>query len=316
MTRRAFFIVNPAAGAGRGAGIWEHCALWLRQQGAHPEFTVTRAPGEARHLAREAATRCELVVAVGGDGTVSEVADGLLGAASARANLAVIPCGTGNDFAETLGIMSIDAAQEALIHGTAREVDVIEVQCRLADKPVRRHVLLFAAVGIAAECLKQTTPRVKRFFGQRRAYTVGLIRALWSYRAPHMSVTVDGETFEKEFLFAGISNSERAGGGFKLAPGAQIHDGRLNVNLVEALGRWEAFGQIRRLGHGTHVGHPRVRYSTAVRMTVHSSAPLEIAADGELIGETPATCEIRPGALQVLVPKGNSDARSLTKLLI
>jgi diacylglycerol kinase family enzyme len=217
--------------------------------------------------------------------------------------LAVIPCGTGNDFAETLGIRTLEDAQGALNSDVRRRVDVIAVDCQLDDKPIRRHALLFGGIGIAGDALRRTTPLVKRLFGQQFAYQVGLVRALCSYEANRMRVEFGGEIVETPILFVGASNSERAGGGLKLAPGARIDDGYLNINIVEALGRWEAFGQVRRLKRGLHTEHPRVRYCTATNLTVETPKPVEVAADGELIGYTPARLEIKPLALEVLVPK-------------
>lgn len=301
MTTRTLFIINPAAGARRAAVVWQDFERSLRKEGWKPEHVFSTAPGEAQRLARAATDRFEIVVAVGGDGTISEVADGILNAAPGAAAAAVVPCGTGNDFAGTLGVPTLSAAREALVRGHTRRVDVIEVECRLDNKPLRRHALLFAGVGIASETLKQTSPMIKSLFGRRFAYPVGLLRALWNYRAPRLRVTVNGTVREDSFLFAGVSNSERAGGGLKLAPGARIDDGRLDVNLVQALGRWEAFGQVRRLAQGRHTAHPKVQYFSTLNLEIDAPEPLDVAADGELIGFTPARFEVRPGALAVLV---------------
>jgi YegS/Rv2252/BmrU family lipid kinase len=253
-------------------------------------------------IAHESAHKYELVVAVGGDGTVLEVAGGILKSAAARTALGIVPFGTGNDFARNSGIHNEDHAHEALTQGQPRFVDVIEARCLVQGEPAVRHALLFAGVGIIGESLKQTTTRVKRLFGQRFAYPVGILRALWTYRAPFMRITCDGERFEGRYLFAGASNSETAGGGMKIAPGAKTDDGLLNVNLIGAVGRWEALKQLRRLCQGRHTTHPGVRYLTAVSLGVEPESPLEVAADGDLIGQTPAQFRVLPKALEIRVP--------------
>jgi YegS/Rv2252/BmrU family lipid kinase len=253
-------------------------------------------------IAHEAASRYELVVAVGGDGTVLEVAGGILSSAATRTALGIVPFGTGNDFARNSGIHNEAHAHDALMQGQTRFVDVIEARCLVEGKPAVRHALLFAGVGIIGESLKQTTTQVKRLFGQRFAYPVGMLRALWSYRSPFMRITCDGQSFEGRFLFAGVSNSETAGGGMKIAPGAQTDDGLLNVNLVASMGRWEALKQLRRVCKGQHTTHPSVRYLTALGLGVETESPMDVAADGDLIGHTPAQFRVLPKALEVRVP--------------
>ncbi len=253
-------------------------------------------------IAHEAAHKYELVVAVGGDGTVLEVAGGILKSAATRTALGIVPFGTGNDFARNSGIHDEDRAHAALTQGQTRFVDVIEARCIVEGKPSVRHALLFAGVGIIGESLKRTTPLVKRLFGQRFAYPVGILRALWSYRSPLMRITSDGQLFEGPFLFAGASNSETAGGGMKIAPGARTDDGLLNVNLIGPLGRWETLKQLRRLRSGEHITHPNVRYLTATTLEVETESRLEVAADGDLIGFTPAQFRVLPKALEIRVP--------------
>jgi diacylglycerol kinase (ATP) len=144
---------------------------------------------------------------------------------------------------------------------------------------------------------------MKRLLGEWLAYRVGLLRALWSYRPPAMRVTCDSQPREERFLLACASNSERAGGGIRLAPGAQLDDGLLNINLVEAVNRREALRQFVRLCQGRHTAHPKVSYLTALSLAVEAEPALEVVADGDLIGHTPARFNVKPKALQVRVPR-------------
>ncbi|HTL16310.1 MAG TPA: diacylglycerol kinase family protein [Patescibacteria group bacterium] len=298
---RILFIINPAAGANRALHRWSALRLDLLQKAFHLDQAFTRRPGETAGLAREAASQYDFLVAVGGDGTVSEVADGILSTPRSRATLAIVPFGTGNDLAGLLGIRTADEAVRSILAGHTRPIDAIRVQCLAQSAQVERYALLFAAVGIVAESLKKTSPAIKRIFGQHLAYPVGLVRALLSYQSPAMRVRCDLESFEDKFLFVAASNSEVAGGGMRIAPGARLDDGLLNINLVQSLGRWRAVLQLRRLCRGQHLDHPRVCYTTARELEIQTPS-LEIAADGELIGRTPALIQVRPKALPVRVP--------------
>jgi diacylglycerol kinase family enzyme len=107
---------------------------------------------------------------------------------------------------------------------------------------------------------------------------------------------------EQQFLFVGASNTEIAGGGMRIAPGARIRDGLLNINLIGAMNRWAALKQLGRLCRGQHTRHPKVKYLTARTLSIESASSLEVAADGELIGHTPAMVSVRPNCLAVLTP--------------
>jgi diacylglycerol kinase (ATP) len=300
---RVLFIINPTAGANQAGTRWTALEGRLRQAGVQAEPRFTTAPGGATEVARQAAGVYDLIVAVGGDGTASEVADGLLSAKSNSTALAVMPFGTGNDFAAALGVRTEGDAIGSIVSGRTRFVDVIEIQCGSKPKPVVRHALLFAGVGIVSETLRRTTGTVKRIFGTRLSYPVGLAWALCSHSSPRMRIQCDARNYDERFLFVGASNTEIAGGGMRIAPGARIDDGLLNVNLVRALGRLEGFKQLRRVCRGQHTTHPQVTYLAARSLEVEADQPLEVAADGDLVGYTPARFEIRSEVLQVRVPQ-------------
>jgi len=296
------FIINPVAGAGRAGSCWTQFESQLKSAGLQSDKVFTQAKGEARSLAIAAAGKQPLIVAVGGDGTVSEVADGILGSEATQTILGVVCCGTGNDFARAVGILDSKDSLRALAGGRMALADVIRVECTANGKPSARHVLSFAAVGIAAEAQRQTTVVLKRMVGERWAYRLGIIRALFRYRAPLMRVTCDDRTWQERILFLCANNGENLGGGMRIAPGARIDDARFDVNLVQDLSWWQALAQLRRLSQGRHTGHPRVQYFQAATLEVHPDPPSEVAADGDIIGHTPARFEIRPGALRILVP--------------
>jgi diacylglycerol kinase (ATP) len=300
--RRVVFIVNSAAAAGRARTQWAELQAGFRQHGSQEKMLFTSGPGDAARLAQELARECDVVVAVGGDGTLSEVANGLLRSGARHTHLGLVPLGTGNDVARQFGLTDPMQARLAFLGARTKDVDVVRIGCQSRGKPVSRYGLLFGAVGIACEMVKQTTPWVKRVFSPRLAYLVGGLRAIWILDAPKMRVTCDGQTWEKRFLLICASNAEWAGGGMRLAPGAKVDDGLLNVNLCESVGRWAAVALLWRAGRGRHLTHPKVRYFPARTVAVESDPPIEVQADGELIGHTPARFEVVPHALKVLIP--------------
>ena len=300
MADRTLFIVNPAAGAGRGRTRWVHFARTLPLTA--PEAMFTANPGEAATVARETAVKYQRVIAVGGDGTISDVAHGILSSGAGHCALGVIPVGTGNDIARMIGIDNLEDARRALGGDHIRLLDTIEINCHSVGKSLRRSVLLFAGVGIVSQVLRNTTPFTKRILGRAWAYRAALLRAVWQYESPRMRITSDGKLAEGQHLFLGISNAEDAGGGMRIAPGAQMDDGWLDINLVGAMKRWEALKQLRRLNLGRHTTYPAVRYFRAREVRVESDSPIEVAADGELIGHTPARFVVRPKTLSVVIP--------------
>jgi YegS/Rv2252/BmrU family lipid kinase len=300
MTGSTLFIVNPAAGAGRAGKLWAR--IWQDRAAGEfaPSTIVTTRPGEAISIAQEAASKYDRVIAVGGDGTVSEVAEGLLRVGGHQCALGIIPVGTGNDLAGTMGIRRLRDAIEVLAEVHSRVIDVIEVHCVANDQPLHRHALSFAGVGIIGPVLRNTTRRAKRLLGRVGAYRFGLLQALWQYRSPHMNIVCDEVVSKNRCLFLGVSNGETAGGGMRIAPGARMDDGLLNVNLVGAVTRWEALKQLRKLSQGRHTSHPQVRYCTATTITIESDPVSDVAADGEIIGQTPARFLLKPKALRVI----------------
>src|ERR1043166_6805662 len=170
MARRVLFIINPAAGAGRATRRWVRLEQELVRRGISFENVFTQGPDEAAQIARKSARDFDLMMAVGGDGTISEIADGILSSHSGGTALGVVPFGTGNDMASTAGIHNERDAIRALPLGSTRVIDVIAIHCLAYNKPISRYALAFAGVGIVSELLRKTTRAAKEFLGQRLAY--------------------------------------------------------------------------------------------------------------------------------------------------
>ena len=305
MTRRILLIANPSAAAGRAASQWKELLGDLEQRRLEADYVLTDHPRHAVDLARDAAGKYDVIAAVGGDGTVNEVASGMLLSGQGGSMLGVIPVGTGNDVAQLVGIRTVDDAVRALAEGTSQAMDVIEVVCE--EPSATRYALLYAAVGFAGELLKHTTPEVKKILGSRYCYTFGFFRALFSYQTPMMQVKCDDREFNGRMFLVSAGNAEIVGAGtMRLSPGAIADDGKLNVNVVEELGRFEVARWFPRLLMGTHTTHPKVHYFPAASVSIESEPRMEVQVDGELFGKTPVTFTVRPRALRVIAGWGLS----------
>ena len=303
--KRILLIANPAAGRRQGEQRLAKARCQLEALGQAVTTALTESPGHATRLAKANAPSHDIIAALGGDGTVNEVADGLMAVEpSERPALAALPLGTGNDVARTFGLAKFETALDAVAHGDTRVLDVIRVQLMRDGEPATRHALMFVAAGFAAEVSRKTGPRVKRFFGRRFSYSIGLFRALAGFHAPEFSVRWAGGERSGRMFQVCAGNAEFAGGGvMRISPGAQPDDNLLNISLVGALGRLGVIRRFPRIINGRYVEDKRVDYFTGKRLEIDANATAELQADGDIIGTTPATIDLLPGALRLVVPE-------------
>ena len=299
---RTKLIVNTTAGKGHAGAILPLVQGYLAHYGVEHDLTCTAMPGQGIELGREAAVAgYERVVAMGGDGTADEVANGLLLAAEEgyEAVLGVIPAGSGNDFSHAIGIPpDPEAACRRLAEGRVRSIDLIRVtvdgQPHIFDNSV--------GIGFDADVSLETR-KIKRIHGFAM-YLWAVFRVLatnhkWPYP---MRITVDGRLLPHQAVtLITVANGPRAGGGFYLTPGAQPDDGLLDVCVADQLGR---LGILQLLPHamkGTHVDKKPVTMLRGRHVLIESSRGLP----GHMDGETLCTeghrieFEILPGKLKV-----------------
>ncbi len=304
-SKRILLIANPASGQHRGERRLNQASEYLASLGQAATTALTESPGHATRLAKANAPNFEIITALGGDGTVNEVANGLMAVESSkRPALATLPVGTGNDIALTFGLAHFESALDTLANGNTRALDVIRVQLIRNGKSIKRHALLFVAAGFAAEVIRKTGPHVKRIFGRRFSYSVGLFRALAGFSAPDFSVRWDGGEQSGRMFQVCAGNTEFAAGGvMRISPGARPDDGLLNISLVNSLGRLQIIQRFPSILSGRYVEDKRVDYFTGKRLKIDALPTTEIQADGDIIGTTPATIELLPNALRLVTPE-------------
>jgi YegS/Rv2252/BmrU family lipid kinase len=300
MPAPCFIIVNPAAGRGRARKAWESTLRpMLRSGGLTFEEVYEERPGAAVPLAEQAAREGYAVVTVvGGDGTVHEVLNGLLSApVSTRPAMAVIPGGTGNDFARGIGLPKdmITAARLLLDGAQRRRVDVGKVN--------DRYYGTISGVGFDAEVAAEVN-RWPKWVAGTVVYTAGILKKLITYRCAPARTTIDGETLELSLFLLAAANTSWYAGGMYMAPHARPDDGRLEVIIARDFTKVETLQVLPKVFTGGHLAHPKVSHRPGVEIRVESDIPLAIHADGETVGRVPAVFRAQPQALEVLVPAG------------
>jgi YegS/Rv2252/BmrU family lipid kinase len=303
---RPLVIVNPRSGGGLSEKRWARIRGALTDGLGELDSAFTSGPRDASAIAeREAAAGRRLILALGGDGTISEVADGVLAAgAGATTEIALIPRGTGGDFRRTLDLPhDPGAAARHLREAAARPVDAGRVRYHTADgREAVRHFVNVASFGFSSAVATRANASSKRF-GGRVAFLGATLRALLSYENTDVWLSLDGGPRERHrLLMAAVGNGRFFGGGMKICPEARLDDGALDLVAVGDFSRADVLTRIGRLYDGTHleledVVSARVRSMTAEAVEADLQIPVEL--DGETPGFLPAAFEVLPGALRV-----------------
>jgi YegS/Rv2252/BmrU family lipid kinase len=235
------------------------------------------------------------VVAVGGDGTVNEVANGLLLGGGTCA-LGVIPAGRGSDFARTLRVSrNVAEAITAFGKRTARRVDVGRVD--YADGTSRFFV---NAAGLGFDGTVAEIATATRLPGSTLPYLHGVIGAILRYRNVPVTIEADGRRATGRACSVIVSNTPFVGGGMKLAPSADIADGLLDLAVLGDLTKLDLIRNVPKVYRGTHVDDPKFTHSLVRRVRIETTSPILVQLDGELAGHPPVTFSVEPGALTVM----------------
>ena len=296
-------IVNPAAGAYSTRRKWPHISRLLRYVGLPFDYQYTEGIGHAIELARAAASDgYRYIVAVGGDGTVNEVANGILGSISSTSTaLGVVSTGTGSDFVRSVGIpRDYPSACSFLTSSRRLLIDVGVVEYRNKGKSVQRFFVNGAGVGFGATVV-EATERLGKRFGGTIPYLGGLFRTLFSYKNESVVLRLGDKVEAMRILTVMVANGGYMGGGMHFVPQAELGDGLLDVLIIGDMGKFELLKALRTVYKGTHVGHPKVRMEKATHIAIESSGRALVQADGELLGECPASFRLMPAALNIVV---------------
>jgi len=291
---RVVVLANPTAGRGRAGKLIGKVDATLDALRVEHEIRVTGSAAEMEDTAREvAAAGAGIVAALGGDGTVSCAANGVLGTG---ASLALLPAGTGDDLSKALGVGKLDAAVRLLAAPTVRPIDVV----RVSAGTTVRHFVNVAGAGFDSE-VNETANAMTLRLGGTGTYVAAVVKTLSRFVPAHYEISVDDESFSVDAMLAVVGNGMSYGGGMKVLPSARVNDGLLDVCIVEQLSKGAFLRAFPRVFRGAHTSHPKVRMLRGTHVRMEANRKILLYADGERVGPLPAEFELLPGALNVVV---------------
>lgn len=307
--RRVVVILNPASAAGATQKRFERVRREFERQLDVVAVHLTNAPGHASELsAKVTEADADVVVSIGGDGTLNEVLQGLVDDSGHRREdapmLGVFPSGTGGDFRRTFG-WSGEAADtvERLASGEAKEIDVGWLTCADADGVSQTRAFLNVSSFGLSGAVDDVVNRSSKALGGKASFLVGTVRAVTGYRVPKVSISIDdGPPTERKISLCVLGNGQYFGGGMWIAPQAVIDDGALEGVVFGdvSLGWWLTRGP--KVYGGRHIDLPEVERFACQSLEAKpiSADPVYIDLDGELPGQLPARWELRPKAVTLV----------------
>src|ERR1043165_5961234 len=306
-------IVNPSSASGSTGQAWPGVASDLRSEVGSFQTAFTKVRGDAASIAADAARKgVKFIIACGGDGTISEVANGILSSGK-DAELGIRPSGTGGDFRRSLEIPSqTRAAARILREGRTRRIDAGRISfIDYYGAEAMRYFVGVASCGISTKVIERvkaggpgwlpaSTPK---WLGGRISFGASLLHTALRTEATPLLVQLD-DARERQLVVTNlcIANARYFGGGMKIAPQAKLTDGKFDVVGVDDLGAMKIFTSAPRIYSGSHLSMPEVSHGLARKVTVRPAerdAQIDLEVDGEIPGRLPATFQIIPAALRV-----------------
>lgn len=287
------FIVNPVASRGKSKKVGRWLEKKCREQNMDFDLQFTTKPKEASEIASKSYENFEYIVAVGGDGTLQEVINGLIGIDT---KVGIIPVGTGNDFVRAANLPHHpNEALEILLKGQTKKVDIGKVNDRYFHNGV--------GAGFDAWVVHESL-KIKYLRG-KVVYLLAILKTIFSYKAPYMEISYNEKTIRDKLFLITIANGTCLGGGIKLTPFAKIDDGELDLNIIYDVNKLKILRNLIKAYSGEHVKLPEVKVDRCTSFSVNSENGLAVHADGELLGcnINELNINIIPKAIKFVVQK-------------
>jgi diacylglycerol kinase (ATP) len=285
--KRALLIANQKS-RNAAANLWQAIAL-LRQHGLELDECHPESPGQISELIHQRRDQVDLVILGGGDGTMNAGAQAL---AETGLPLGILPLGTANDLARTLGIpQNLHEACMVIANGRLRPVDLGWVN--------GFYFFNVANIGLGVRVATHLSGEIKKRWGVL-AYLRGVVKAIKEHQPFAAKIQCDGQSATIRTIQIAVGNGRHYGGGMTIAAGAEIDDGLLHLYAVKPVSWWRLIGIAVALRRGLE--RPAVERFAGKEIAIYTRKPMRVSADGEMATRTPAHFKIMPGAIQVCVP--------------
>jgi diacylglycerol kinase (ATP) len=287
-------LINPNAGRKQGKDVAEKSLSIFQQQGIEIKCCYSEYAGHLSEMAeREVNGSWDGIIALGGDGTLFEVINGMMrGNPNLPLPLGIIPVGTGNSFSRDLAIQNHDEAIQKILKGKTRNIDLGKCVC--SDRTF--YFINILGFGFVADVAEKAAA-YKRWGDL--SYVIGVFIITMKLKSYHLDFEIDGRQYQRDNIFVEICNSTKTGGDMIMAPQAKIDDGFLDVVLLNKTSRLRLLSALPKIFKGTHIQMPEVETFTAREMQFRPEHSKILTPDGEITGQTPITVSILPGKISV-----------------
>jgi len=297
------FIVNPICAKGRALSEWPKYQRMLNTYGVKFDYDITQNPKDAISLTQASLEEgFERIVAVGGDGTINEVINGFFRDGkpiNPKAELGIIPIGSGNDFIKAINIPpTSERAIKFMLQGASYDIDLATIEYRGALGKEQRLFNNIAGAGFDGEVTERAN-KMGKIFGPL-TYFISIFLSFLSYKNKEAEVIADGKTIIGKFNSVVVANGQYFGGGMKIAPHAKLNDGLFDIVLIEDIKMLESVTYAPKLFKGTHLSHPKIKHFNAEEITLRTKERMVLQADGEIFGTADFTARIMPSAIKVI----------------
>lgn len=314
MADRWYAIINPQAGSGKGKTDWPQIESLLKANGIDFDFVFTTHKYHSVELAVNAINQgYKKLIAVGGDGTLNEIVNGVFIQAkypTTEIVIGVIAVGTGNDWSRMYEIQSTYEGKIAAIKaGKLFLQDVGRVEYEESKVKQARYFANAAGIGFDAEVARRTNRLKEHGHRGKILYIGSLVRALFDYKPSYINIAIDGERLGGTIFSLTVGIGRFNGGGMMQVPNAVSDDGLFDVTVIRQIRRFEVIRNIYRLYNGTILSHPKISGHIGKTVTISSETPIGLEVDGESLGVSPFTFSVVPHSINVIV---GADFHSVT----
>jgi diacylglycerol kinase (ATP) len=298
---KLLIIYNPQAGAGRAKKLLPKVAEYLKELGLQSDIKLTEYSGHAVELVRHAELSCyDAIIASGGDGTLFEVINGyfknpLFNQFQQKLPIGLIPNGTGNAFMKELKLKRNDWKRAIELIGENKQ-KAIDVGLFTTQK-TSYYFLNIVGMGFISE-IAEASIAIK-WMGNV-AYTIATLLKLMNLKSRKTTLTIDGETIERQAVLVEVANSSYTGTSFYIAPKAKVDDGLLDIIILNNISKLKLLRVFKSIYKGEHIHYPEIEYFQAKQIKINDRPSSRLTPDGEILGETPVDFKCLPKAINFL----------------